>query len=109
MAVVQLDLFGWNESLLRDLPEESIDVINVESLADVFIKYFGHWVGKTWLLGDDWTIAETLVTIHKVFAREQLLKVSQETWDAAWNRFNAHYLTNRSRNIGFQLKWWPER
>lgn len=113
MAIVQLDLFGWNQELTLDAEKPRntyTTAITVESLSSAFIKCFGHWIDDhTSLLGDDWTIAETLVTIHKVFTREQLLDVSSEMWDAAWGRFNEYYLTKRSRNAGFQLKWWPNR
>jgi hypothetical protein len=56
------------------------------------------------LLGDDWTVCETLVGIHHVFTRDQLEAVAQDVWTAAWQKFEAFYYTKRPHS-GFYREW----
>ncbi len=106
MALVQLDLFGWNEAATQSVvPIQPTDDITVDALANALIKHFGPWVSThPNLLGDDWTVCETLVGIHHVFTSDQLEAVAQDVWTAAWQKFEAFYYTKRPRS-GFYRKW----
>ena len=106
MALVQLDLFGWNEAATQSVVLiQPTDDITVDDLANALIKHFGLWVSThPNLLGDDWTVCETLVGIHHVFTRDQLKSVAQDVWTAAWQKFEAFYYTKRPRS-GFSWEW----